>query len=404
MSEIEKKESNNAMTSKERRVEREKERKKEKNEIMIWKIGGIVVGMIVLCIVVWGIVAAVMNGSSKVVASNDYSAELLDNGFVKDVKALDCVTLPDYKNLVISLAEVDYSDEEVDSDIENVMATHMYLSNDTDKLVEDGDTVNIDYVGYIDDVPFEGGDSREQGYDLSIGSHSFIDDFEEQLIGHGIGELVKVEVTFPENYGKEDLANKDAVFDVTIHGIYVTPELTDEFVSENFPEYASTVEEYRAYLKNMGYEANLSDYLTNYLAENTVGNKYPKEYLKNIMSVQKMMDQESFNYMNQMSLSYYGYNMYQTFEEYVGKTEAEYDKELGETCKDVEKEALLYQAILENEGMTVTFDEYKNYVLDMGATEDDMNREIDTYGTGFVLQNYVRIKALDVVKGYATVQ
>lgn len=94
------------------------------------------------------------------------------------------------------------------------------LLTDTDLAVEDGDTVNIDYTGYVDDVAFDGGSTNGNGTDLVIGSGSYIDDFEEQLIGHYVGETVTVEVTFPDSYGNEELQGKDAVFDVTINGIY----------------------------------------------------------------------------------------------------------------------------------------------------------------------------------------
>lgn len=91
---------------------------------------------------------------------------------------------------------------------------------DSSLAIADGDKVNIDYVGYVDGTAFEGGDTKGQGTDLTIGSGTYIDDFEEQLIGAHPGDTVTVNVTFPENYGKENLNGKDATFDVTINGIY----------------------------------------------------------------------------------------------------------------------------------------------------------------------------------------
>ena len=93
-------------------------------------------------------------------------------------------------------------------------------STDTSLTIEDGDTVNIDYVGSIDGVEFDGGNTQGQGTDLVIGSGSYIDDFEEQLIGAHPGDEVEVTVTFPEDYGNEELNGKEAVFDVTVNGIY----------------------------------------------------------------------------------------------------------------------------------------------------------------------------------------
>lgn len=94
------------------------------------------------------------------------------------------------------------------------------LNTDTALTVADGDTVNIDYTGYVDGVAFDGGSTDGAGADLTIGSGLYIDDFEEQLIGSNVGDQVEVNVTFPEDYGKEDLNGKDATFDVTINGIY----------------------------------------------------------------------------------------------------------------------------------------------------------------------------------------
>ena len=93
-------------------------------------------------------------------------------------------------------------------------------STDTSLTIKDGDTVNIDYVGSIDGVEFAGGSTQGQGTDLVIGSGSYIDDFEDQLIGAHPGDNVEVTVTFPEDYGNEELNGKEAVFDVTVNGIY----------------------------------------------------------------------------------------------------------------------------------------------------------------------------------------
>lgn len=93
-------------------------------------------------------------------------------------------------------------------------------STDTSLTVKDGDTVNIDYVGKIDGTAFDGGSTNGQGTDLEIGSGSYIDDFEDQLVGAHPGDEVEVTVTFPDDYGVADLAGKEAVFDVTVNGIY----------------------------------------------------------------------------------------------------------------------------------------------------------------------------------------
>lgn len=101
-----------------------------------------------------------------------------------------------------------------------IEAEETTYQTDPSLTVENGDTVNIDYVGSIDGVEFSGGNTQGMGTDLVIGSGLYIDDFEEQLIGAHPGDHVTVTVTFPENYGKEDLNGKEAVFKVTVNGIY----------------------------------------------------------------------------------------------------------------------------------------------------------------------------------------
>ncbi len=111
------------------------------------------------------------------------------------------------------------ADVTADSGMEDGGVSDSY-NTDTGLSVADGDTVNIDYTGYVDNVAFDGGSTNGNGADLTIGSGTYIDDFEEQLIGHNVGENVQVTVTFPEDYGVEELNGKEAVFDVTINGIY----------------------------------------------------------------------------------------------------------------------------------------------------------------------------------------
>lgn len=117
------------------------------------------------------------------------------------------------------------SDTTSDSSVSDSSATDTSsgstaYSTDTSLTIEDGDTVNIDYVGSIDGVEFEGGSTNGAGTDLTIGSGLYIDDFEEQLIGAHPGDSVDVNVTFPDDYQQEDLQGKDALFQVTINGIY----------------------------------------------------------------------------------------------------------------------------------------------------------------------------------------
>ncbi len=142
------------------------------------------------------------------------------------------VTLGEYKGVEVEKANADVSDEDVDAELKRVQDQNSRLVTVEDRPVADGDQTVIDFEGFVDGEAFEGG--KGEDYPLTIGSHSFIDNFEEQLIGKNIGDECEVNVTFPENYQAKELAGKPALFKVKIKEIKVKelPELDDEFAGE----------------------------------------------------------------------------------------------------------------------------------------------------------------------------
>ena len=304
----------------------------------------------------------------------DYSAGLTDDGRIENADMASMVTLADYKNIPIPEKEVEVTTEEVDEEINSTLESHKELSTDENLVIADGDEVNIDYVGTVDGEEFEGGNSGGTGYDLTIGSGSFVDDFEQQLIGHKPGEEMTVEVTFPEDYD-EELAGKDASFAVTINGIMVTPELTDEFVAENLAdtEEVSTAAEYRAKVENDFYEQHLEDYLIDFVQENSTVNSYPKRYVKAIKSLLKHSDNSSGTEIDD---------------------EITYEKELTERAEDMAKEAMVYQAVFEDAGLTYDADAHNAELAEeMGEEYADQIKEM--YGAGYLAQNEIRQMAVE---------
>ncbi len=148
-----------------------------------------------------------------------YSTGLDKDGFFKGVKASEIVTLPEYKGIDVDASLEEVTEEAIQEQVDGIMESLGQYEQIKDRAVEDGDTVNIDYVGSIDGVEFEGGTTMGQGTVVTIGVTAYIDDFLEQLIGHNPGETFNVEVTFPEDYGNEELNGKDAVFVTTINYI-----------------------------------------------------------------------------------------------------------------------------------------------------------------------------------------
>ena len=160
-----------------------------------------------------------------------------ENGYLKGITALDYVTLPDTENFTLSDDATTVSDSDIDNYISNNILSNYKTTNEiTNRAAENGDTVNIDFAGSIDGVAFDGGTGSD--YDLTLGSGTFIDGFEDQIVGHMPGETFDVNVTFPDDYQATNLAGKDAVFATTLNYINedVTPDLTDDWVSSNLAE------------------------------------------------------------------------------------------------------------------------------------------------------------------------
>ena len=167
--------------------------------------------------------------------------------FTAEVAVKPEVTLGKYMGVTVTKIDTSVSDEEVDEALEKERNNNARTINVTDRPVAQGDTAVIDFEGFIDGVAFEGG--KGENHSLEIGSHTFIDTFEDQLVGKNVGDEVDVNVTFPEQYQAADLAGKPATFKVKINEIKAKelPELDDEF-AKDVSEF-DTLAEYKESLK-----------------------------------------------------------------------------------------------------------------------------------------------------------
>ena len=171
--------------------------------------------------------------------------------FTAEVAVRPEVTLGKYKGVQVTKIDTTVTDEEVEAALEKEQQKNSRTVTVTDRPVANGDTAVIDFEGFVDGVAVEGG--KGENHPLEIGSHSFIDTFEDQLVGHNAGDEVEVNVTFPEKYQAADLAGKPAVFKVKINEIKAKelPELNDEFASEvsEFDTLAEYKEDLRKHLE-----------------------------------------------------------------------------------------------------------------------------------------------------------
>lgn len=264
----------------------------------------------------------------------------------------DKITIEQYKGIEVEKAEaVKVTDEAVEQSIQSTLQSRSTQNEITDRAVKDGDVAEIDYVGKKDGVAFDGGTAND--YPLTIGSGSFIPGFEEQIIGHKIGETFDINLSFPENYGNADLAGQPVVFTVTIKGIkeVVMPELTDKLVQE-LSGTAKTVAEYkkevRADLKKSNEEtakSTLQGNVWDALMKKCEVKKYPEDKMK------EMTDNVNNQYASMAQM----YGM-KSAEELIQQA---YGMTIEELVKNSIKQEFAVELIAQKEKLELTDKDYK---------------------------------------------
>ena len=338
-------------------------------------------------------------GTSEVSSSSQEDAIMsipLEEG--DDWKLEDCIVLGDYKGLRLTKTVGQVTEEEVDSYIQS-QATAEEVT-DENAAVQDGDTVNIDYVGKIDGKEFNGGSA--QGSVLVIGSDTFIDGFEDGLIGMKKGETKDLNLTFPDDYGNTDVAGKAVVFTVTLNSISRVPEQDDAWVSSYTDGKYTSMDDYRAYMKESLQEGNdeaadqqLNSDAWEQIEKTCTFLKLPKSYVeegseefeKNVTSQAEQYNATLDDFITQNGL---------TAEEYKTRKE-QYGRYTAES-------RLLLEALMQAEQLTDDSQEYKDARAETekawGMTEDALKEQ---YGEN-TLKQYVETQmVLDKVIGYAEV-
>lgn len=315
----------------------------------------------------------------------DYSEGIGDNGYCKDIRALDYVTLPPYKAIEIPNDKHAVTDKELETQISSLLSDRATQNKITDREVKDGDTVNIDYVGSVDGVEFKGGSTGGNGTDVTIGVTSYIDDFLEQLIGHKPGETINVEVTFPDTYlPNPDLASKDAVFVTKINYIAekVIPEFTDEFVEKNLKESNgwSTADEARTGIRKRLSDQKISDYVKDYIVTKSVVSEIPAsliEYQKKAMLA--YYDNLAARYSMKLA-DFISTQEYTSVDDFVEKQKAD--------LESAAKQVLVIQAVAESENISVTESDVDEILKTAMGTDsaDTMKKYKENLGMPYLMQ------------------
>ncbi|MGI6315317.1 MAG: FKBP-type peptidyl-prolyl cis-trans isomerase [Christensenellales bacterium] len=341
---------------------------------------GVAVALVLAALLPLIIVTALQTASKKDTAAGfDYSYAVEDNGFFTGIIAGDYVELCDYEGIVIPEDVHTVKEEDINAQVAGYLSAYTGEEQVTDRAVRDGDTLNIDYVGSVDGVEFEGGSTGGAGTTVTIGETNYIDDFLAQLIGHMPGETFPIEVTFPEDYGNEELSGKDAVFEIAIHYISESkaPALTDAFVEENFAEYGwSTVAGMRQGIEEDLRSAAVAAYLREYVTEHTVVKSLPEalvQYQRDLMAADYHEYAGYYGMETDAFISYY--MAYDSLEALLDNYQEENSK--------AAVQALVYQAIAEAAGLEVTEEALAVYFMeDFG--DSDYTSYAEDFGIGYL--------------------
>ena len=309
--------------------------------------------------------------------------------------ASEYVTLGEYKDLTVEVAPVEVTDEQVMDKIAS--ETKQTLTEGT---VESGDTVNIDYVGKIDGEEFDGGSA--EGYDLEIGSCTFIDGFEDGIIGMQVGDTKDLELKFPEDYHSTDLAGKDVVFTVTVNSISRVPELTDE-VADSVVE-GMTAEAYqesvRQDLEDQAKESQKTEAeqkLLQAVYENATIDGYPEENLQ--YTIKRAKDYYEW------LASMYGMSLDDYLKNY-GMTQDEFNEQIQPVAEEALGEEMTLLAIAKEENIEVSDEEYEAGLARYAEAQgmDDPSKLEEAYGENYIKNSLLQEKVLDFLYENATIE
>lgn len=309
------------------------------------------------------------------------------------------VKLGDYKELTVEKQDREVTEEDVDARIKREQEAQAELVIKEDEAAENGDTVVIDFEGFLGEETFEGG--KGENYSLELGSNSFIPGFEEQLVGTKAGDSKDVTVTFPEDYQAEDLAGKEAVFKVTVHEVKAKelPELDDEFakdVDDSVESLAELKENYRAELtetKEKAAEDAKDEAAIRQAVENAEIVELPHSMVHD--EVHRSMD-EFLNNMQRQGISP------EMYYQLTGSTEADLHTQFEGEAETRVKTNLVIEAIAKAEGLEATEEDIENEIKELSEAYNMPVDQIKRVLTEDMLKHDITMKkAVELVTGTA---
>lgn len=322
----------------------------------------------------------------------------IDNGVETTLKfdLMPEFTLPDFTKIEAKKPEVKVADEDIEREIENLKVSHARYVEE-DKVAENGDFATIDFTGFVDDVKFEGGEATD--YRLELGSHTFIEGFEEQVVGMKKGEEKDINVTFPENYPAENLKGKPAVFKIVLKKVEkkVLPEIDDKFIAdttefETLEEYKNSVKET---LNKQAEEKAERDYEVLLLDE--IAEKSGIELTESMVAFEVDSMVHDFEH----RLSHQGMTL-DAYLSYLGKTIEEFKAERKADAEKNIRTRLVLQRIISENKLSVTAEDLEakisEYASKYQMTAEEFKKAISEQDYAFFENNIIMTKVLDLIK------
>ena len=307
------------------------------------------------------------------------------------------VKISSYKGIKIQEFAYTVKDEEIDAEVARLLDRNARKVEVTDRAAQNGDIVNIDFVGTVDGVKFEGGEA--EGFDLTLGSGQFIPGFEDQVVGMNIGESKDVNVTFPENYQAEALKGKPAVFAVKLNKIQgkELPELTDEFVKDATG--SATVEEYKAKTKDRLQKQ--ADRRSNDATENSILDAIAAN--TEVEIPQAMIEREIDGLVQKFEyqLMYQGLKL-QDYLDFLKVTVADFRKNYEEQAAKNVKSQLIISKLIEEEKIEATEEEIESKIAEQAAsvekTAEEYKKTMDPRQIDYIRNDIIITKLFDMLK------
>lgn len=323
-----------------------------------------------------------------------YTEEDLVDDSNGDLNILDYVDLGDYKGIELTKSITKVTDDEVTNEMES-KAVELTGS---DVTVEDGDTAIIDFVVKLNGVAFDGGTASN--YELEIGSGSFIDGFEDGLIGVKKGDTVDLNLTFPESYPSTELAGKDVVFTVTVNGVKRKPQLNDEWLAAN-TNYA-TLAEFAAETKQKledAAETTASNTLESSGLDQVISNSTVKKYYKSLIEQGESQYEKRLN----AYASAYGKSLSELLAAQ-GMTESQYQNQKQKQAVSYAQVAMVVYAIAQDAGLSEADAEYQTILNDLANNYNmDAATFSSTYGESLVKSSVMSQYAMNYIVSNANV-